>query len=596
MLIQALAEYADTYLQDQLSDESWEEKPVPFFVSFDSQGMLLNLVTNTTQATRGKKTVSVAAPLSVPRSPVPRNSGLYPLLAADDIKYVLGAGPWTPKGREEDSQEKHGAFVQLIQLAAAETEDEGLKAAARFYNRPDQVEAARKLAEDQKAGAIVALALLNTPVVKSRLVRGYWTKHYQAVAAGRIAKGGDSECIISGTVGPIAPTHKKIKGLSSLKGLAEVSLMSFDKDAFRSYGWEQNANSPVCAERATAYVLALNDLLRHDKGRRRDIAGIGFIFWTKEKTDEDPMSTITQPTVDRIQRLFHLNASSNNSLSNLDPNMFYMAGVAGNGGRMIIRCWVAESLSKVRENLTGWFNGLSVIDIFSGKLSEPPSLWQLQSAIDRTAEPPADRTLTLVKRAIQGQPLGYRILAAVLARLRVQPEKRRDAVRAGLIRLCLNDNIRIRNKGERPMQPGLDQEQKHPAYLCGRLIAVYEYLQYKALGQVNQTIIDRYYTLASTFPQIAFPRLNDLANKHLRKLRRPANYGAYVAISKEVDHLCTEIEESSGYKFPKAFDLDSQGRFALGYHHQRSHQMSQAKVAKQADQDQTNSVFTEENL
>ena len=47
--------------------------------------------------------------------------------------------------------------------------------------------------------------------------------------------------MISGKLGPIAPTHEKIKGASSLGGQASgVALMSFDKEAFRSYGWEQN--------------------------------------------------------------------------------------------------------------------------------------------------------------------------------------------------------------------------------------------------------------------------------------------------------------------------------------------------------------------
>ena len=69
-------------------------------------------------------------------------------------------------------------------------------------------------------------------------------------------------CLISGRIGPIAPTHELDQGRREPGGQPSgVALMSFDKAAFRSYGWDKNANSPVSPERARAYVLALNDLL-----------------------------------------------------------------------------------------------------------------------------------------------------------------------------------------------------------------------------------------------------------------------------------------------------------------------------------------------
>jgi CRISPR-associated protein Csd1 len=591
MLVQALAEYADTYLSEQLANEAWEEKPVPYLIVLDSTGTFLNIVHHNVSAVRGKKVVSVPASLDIPRSPVPRNAGLYPLLAADDIKYVLGVGPWTQEKQEQNNRERHDAFVALIRQAAAETEDQALKAAVAFYDRPDQVEAARAALAEAKTGSTVALALLNEPMVKRPAVQAHWSKLYASAASGRVAKGGDAECLISGKIGPIAPTHEKIKGMASLGGQSSgVSLMSFDKDAFCSYGWEQNANSPVAPDRAMAYVLALNDLLRAGGKHRRDIAGVGFIFWTKELTEFDPMSTVDQPEPEQVQRLLSFVPEANP-----DPNMFYMAGVAGNGARMLIRYWVAETLATVKGNLRDWFEELRIADVFTGKISEPPKLWQLLYAIERKGEPPADRVVALIRRAIEGpvQPLGYRILSAALARLRVSSTSRLDPVRIGLIRLCLNDNIRFRSKGEPLMSAGLDAKQKHEAYLCGRLMAVYESLQYTASGDVNQTVANRYYTLASTFPALAFPKLEDLGNKHLRKLRRDKR-GAMVRIEQEIDQLHLEIEQASGFKFPAALDLDGQGRFALGYHHQRAHQMAQAQAAKKAKEDQSNLQETQE--
>jgi CRISPR-associated protein Csd1 len=583
MLVQALANYAYDRLQEQLNDEAWEEKPVPHYIAITPDGTFLNLITNQIQVVKGKKTVSVPAQLKIPRSPVPRNAGLYPLLAADDIKYVLGAGPWTAKGQEENNQQRHSAFVDLIRDSAHATHDDGLEAATHFYERPDQVEAARAALSSAKPGTQLALALGLEPIVNRPAVRNHWTSLYKRAAAGRVAETERAECLITGKIGPVAPTHEKIKGLGLGGQSSGVALMSFDKDAFCSYGWDQCANSPVSPESAMAYVLALNDLLRRDKNQRRDVAGIGFIFWTRKAADEDPFETLNNPDPDQIQRLL-----SWNQAADPDPNMFYMAGLGATGGRMIVRYWIAETLASVKAHLRDWFEQLRIADAFTGAQSPPPKLWELLRAIDREGEPPAERTLDFFRRAIEGKPLGIRILAAALGRLRIAKKKERiNAARAGLIRLCVNDSIRTRKQpGEPLMEERLDPAQHHPAYLCGRLMAVYESLQYTASGEVNQTVADRYFSLASTYPAQAFPKLEDLGNKHLRKLRRD-NRGAMVRIGETIDQLHLQIEQASGYRFPGPLDIESQGRFALGYHHQRAHNMAEAKAHKNQKQEPT---------
>jgi len=585
MLVQALAEYADRVLGDQLADEAWEEKPVPYLIEIGDTGDFLNITPRLVPAVRGKKTVSVPSPLRVPRSPVPRNAGLHPLLAADDIKYVLGPGAWTTKGQEENNRERHHAFADLIRAAAAATKDEALEACAQFYNRPDQVELARIALQDVKPGAIVALSL-GGPVVNRAAVRSYWRTHYDSASGMRIAKAGSGQCLISGRIGPIAPTHEKIKGLGLGGQAAGVSLMSFDKEAFQSYGWEQNANSPVAPNRALAYVLALNYLLRRDNGHRRDVAGVAFVFWTREASEFDPMATIDQADEAQVDALLRLDPRVN-----LDPNQFYMAGFSANGARMLIRYWVSNSLGHIKANLKEWFAGQQIIDVYSAAIAPPPKLWQLLAALDREGEPPKDRTLALLRRAIEGpaQPLGYHILAAALARLRVSKENRLEPHRIGLIRLCLNDQLRM--KGESLMPEVLDLQERHEAYLCGRLLAVYETIQYNAAGEtkVNQTVADRYYSLASTRPALAFPKMDDLGKKHLRKLRRDKR-GAMIRLEQELQDILGQIERAAGYRFPASLDVDGQGRFVLGYHHQRAEHVAAAKAHKHQHAQSLNSA------
>ena len=130
----------------------------------------------------------------------------------------------------------------------------------------------------------------------------------------------------------------------------------------------------------------------------------------------------------------------------------------------------------------------------------------------------------------------------------------------------------------------LDRDEQAPAYLCGRLLAMFDALQYQANGgEPNQTVSDRYYSLASTQPQLAFPKLEDLGLKHLRKVRRD-NRGAAVSIEREMDNLRQRL----GTAFPPAFSLVDQGRFALGYHHQRAATLQRAREAKEAKQAKVN--------
>lgn len=66
----------------------------------------------------------------------------------------------------------------------------------------------------------------------------------------------------------------------------------------------------------------------------------------------------------------------------------------------------------------------------------------------------------------------------------------------------------------------LDPANRDQAYLCGRLLAVLEATQRAALGDVNATIVDRYFGTASSAPASVFGRLLRGAQPHLGKLRR----------------------------------------------------------------------------
>lgn len=592
MLVQALAEYADHYLAEELNDAAWEMKPVPWLLEISKQGTFLNATQRMKTETRGKKQVQVPMRMSMPRSPVNRNSGEHPLLGTDDIAYVLGIGPWTPdKSTEKEKAEKHHeAFVTLIGKAAAETGDAALAACTRFYANAEEVKEARNALREAKPGTLVALSV-GEPLVERESIQRFWRKHYQAAFAERM-EGIDGECMISGKFGPIASTHEKIKGVAGLGGQAAgVALMSFDKEAFRSYGWEQNRNSPISPDRALAYVLAFNDLLKQDKGRRKDIAGIGFLYWLRNQSDLDALDLMDRADPEQVKKLLSFDPRSEP-----DANRFYMIAVSGNGGRLRVHHWSDLALTQVKENLRNWHEQLRVE--FPWDEPAPVRLWQLLYALDREGKPDEHTVLALLRRGIEGLPLGYSVLSRALTRLRhpgggdakeKAGGKKSDPmslarlrVPTGLIRMCINDLFR-RQEGAIKMSEGLDQNCTIPAYVCGRLMAEFENLQRSSSeSEVNSSILDRYFALASTYPAVAFPKIENLAQKHLRKLRRDKPSAAY-AIDGRLQVLHSLLQPSSSGAYPGKLGLDGQGLFALGYYHQKARSRSQAQERNQAN-------------
>ena len=116
----------------------------------------------------------------------------------------------------------------------------------------------------------------------------------------------------------------------------------------------------------------------------------------------------------------------------------------------------------------------------------------------------------------------------------------------------------------------LESEHPSPAYHCGRLLAVLESVQQTALGQVNTTIVDRYYGAASSTPGIVFGALLRGAQPHFAKLKRDRP-GANVNLQRRVEEICAQIAD-----WPATLALKDQALFSLGFYHQRAHDRAAA--------------------
>ena len=109
-------------------------------------------------------------------------------------------------------------------------------------------------------------------------------------------------------------------------------------------------------------------------------------------------------------------------------------------------------------------------------------------------------------------------------------------------------------------QAMLDLTNVNPAYRLGRLFATLEKIQEEASPGLNATIRDRYYGAASSTPVAVFTTLLRLKNHHLGKL----NKGRAIQMERTIGEITNELND-----FPRILALPEQGRFALGYYHQR---------------------------
>lgn len=113
------------------------------------------------------------------------------------------------------------------------------------------------------------------------------------------------------------------------------------------------------------------------------------------------------------------------------------------------------------------------------------------------------------------------------------------------------------------------------AYLLGRLFAVLERIQYQALGELNAGIADRYYGSASAVPFSVFPRLLSGAKHHLSRLRKD-KAGMAVNLDKDLGEIIAKLPET----FPRHLSIDEQGRFAIGYYHQKQSYFAKKETAE----------------
>lgn len=174
----------------------------------------------------------------------------------------------------------------------------------------------------------------------------------------------------------------------------------------------------------------------------------------------------------------------------------------------------------------------------------------------------------LLHGALRGRsvPLTQAALAAAVRRQQLDQDNKLNPARLALIKACLLRPLNSSNNNsltkDTIMTECLNPDSRDSAYLCGRLFAVFDRLQYLALGGVNAGVVERYYASASVTPALVMGRLFRNAQFHLAK----ADGGVATNATKDFEAITCAL----GTSFPATLDLEAQGRFALGYYHQKA--------------------------
>jgi CRISPR-associated protein Csd1 len=93
------------------------------------------------------------------------------------------------------------------------------------------------------------------------------------------------------------------------------------------------------------------------------------------------------------------------------------------------------------------------------------------------------------------------------------------------------------------------------------LFAILEKIQEEANPGINATIRERFYGAACATPVTVFTNLLRLKNHHLAKLE---SKGRVINFERLLGEIMGTLQD-----FPAHLDLHEQGRFAIGYYHQR---------------------------
>lgn len=561
MILQALTRYYEDLLsRGEIAAPGWAPAKISFALCLNENGELTQIVPTIDEVSKGKKTVFQPQLITLPAA-VKRTVSIAANFLWDNSAYLLGIDQ---KGDPERSLKCFAAAAKLHHAVLDSVDSPNARAILAFFDTWEPEHAAEHPAlirqlDDVTVGGNLVFRVDGHKVEKDTAICEAWQRYRD---------GGESgvkmQCLVTGKEDEIAAVHPSVKGVRDAQS-SGAALVSFNAPAFCSYGREQNYNAPVGKYAAFAYTAALNHLLA-DSDHVQHIGDTTVVCWAEGAEDIYQSFGMAALFGGEVPGLSDndLRAALKRLANGLpcddlgvDPNRpFYILGLAPNAARLSVRFFLRDSFGKLMENVNAHYARL---EIAGAKYSILP-LWALLNATVRDSKKQVPSPVVsgaTVRAVFSGTPYPVSLMEAVLLRIRAE----RDITwgKAAIIK-----SYYLKNPHEdcpkEVLTVSLNEASTNPAYTLGRLFSVYEAVQQAANPGINATIKDKYFNSAAAMPASIFPVLNNLCQKHLRKL--DARQRVYY--DKQIMKLKGVLNEN----YPARMTLAQQGSFDLGYYHQ----------------------------
>ncbi len=481
---------------------------------------------------------------------VDRTSSVRAKLLADRAAYVLGltGAVSTPRAVERVAK-SHMAFVDLVRECARSTGESAVFAVSYFLKKLVPADLSPPPGLDCRD--VVTFRVGGILPIDLPSVRSFWTDACEPTPDKRQLQ----RCLCCGRLRMPSRRHPlPIRGVP-LGQISGMRIVSANETAFESYGLSESLVSPICHECAERYAQAANALLRSPT-TCVTVGPLACLFWRAGGSCASVAALLRAPDLDEVQELIN-SGGRNPHEGAADPEPFYCAALAANGGRIAVRDWIETTVPDVGRSLARFFR-LQRLVASDGADQPPWNVFTLAAATVREAADIDAQTVALLLRvALDSGHVPKALLGRVL--LRVKASRKLTRPQAALVKMSLASWADDREE-ERLCE--IDPERDDPAYLCGRLLAVLERTQVNAVA-VKVTVANRFYSSASTAPLSTFPHLVLGGRSHLAKLHRSKPV-LHDSIQRQLEEIIAPLQQ-----FPAVLGLADQGLFALGYYHQR---------------------------
>ena len=563
MILKALYDYYNRC--GNLPAPGMEEKEIGFVIVISKEGKFLRFEDCRTDKTIGR--------VYLVKKHVSRSSAAVANYLYDNSAYVLG---YSDKDDSEKNQLYFNTFVEKVQSILDRMPDNSdIRTLMNFYAQGR--EAIHSEVEQDPLWEDIKKNLSKKYSVFSFRIEGdlrILAEKKELMQTNEGTKNDNSRglCMVTGVQGELVDTTTATMIQGSQ---ATAKLVAFQVNSgYDSYGKEKCGNAPISHEAELAYTTALNTMLRRDSRNKFTVGNRTFVFWASsndkaaEQAEESLFDLLgyseekkdnPNAKIEQVRKVF--TAIYSGSLSTSLEDRFYILGLAPNSARIAVVYWSETPLRDFAGKILRHFDDMEIID--TRKDRKPyMGIKDILSAVTlggKQSEATPNLPESIIKSIFLGTPYPYTLLSACIRRIRAESGDGNAAriTRIAIIKAFLNRQ----NVNDKRMEIMLDKRNTNQGYLCGRLFAVLDRIQEDANG--ISSIRERYMNAASSTPSSVFATILNLSSHHLENLSNEGKKVFYEKLKQEI------IDKISSDGFPAHLDLQDQGRFFVGYYHQR---------------------------